>query len=57
MKFTLIRKVNGINHLLINQHGFPFMFEDEEEAYLEKIDQQLISDEPIFVHGTIVGEK
>ena len=52
MKFTLIKRINGLNHLLISQHGFPFLFDDEEEAHLERIDQQLINDDLILVQGT-----
>ena len=54
-RYTIVKRVNEVNMLVLNEHGFPFMFNDAEEANLEKIDQQMIHDEPVLVHATTIG--
>jgi hypothetical protein len=47
--YTLVRVSGDIHCVLLNGYGFPYKFEKEEDAILERIEQQQIYDEPVII--------
>ena len=54
MSYTIVKRVNGVSLLVLNDFGFPFLFNNETDAVLEKIEQQQKYDEPILVYKTTI---
>jgi hypothetical protein len=55
MKYTIVKRINDTNHLVLNEHGFPYMIKDQHEAELVKIEEQMVHDEPVLVYATTLG--
>lgn len=56
MKYVIVKKIEDLKQLLMNDYGFPMVFRSKTDAELARIEAQMDNDEPILIHETMIGE-